>query len=56
MAKSRRRPTWTMVGCLGWEVYLPGEEGSGGFTVPVIGWALRSDGEARALVCTEHGP
>ena len=56
MARSRRRLTWTMVGCLGWEIHLPGEEGSGGFTVPVIGWALRSDGEIQALVCSEHGP
>jgi hypothetical protein len=46
-----------MLGCLGWEVWLPGEEGSGGFTVAVIGWAWRSDGEeCRAVVCTTKGP
>ena len=48
---------WSMLGALGWEVFLPSEDVSpGGRTFPLIAWAWGSDGEVRAVICTRKGP
>jgi len=58
VAKPKRRESkrWTMIGTLGWEVWLPCEEGSGGASFPVVAWAWSQTGEVRAVACGTRGP
>jgi hypothetical protein len=58
VAKPKRRKTqqrWSLLGALGWEVWLPLEKDSGGATFPVIAWAW-SQTEVRAVICGRKGP
>ena len=43
------------MGALGWEVWLPCEDRSGGAVFPVIAWAW-SQTEIRAIICGTKGP
>jgi hypothetical protein len=47
---------WSMLGAIGWEVWLPCEEGSGGASFPVVAWAWSPSGEVRAVACGNKGP
>lgn len=53
--KRRKKDRWSLLGAIGWEVWLPCEEGSGGAVFPVIAWAW-SQTEVRAIVCGNKGP
>lgn len=58
MPKTKRRKTtnrWSLLGAIGWEVWLPCEKDSGGASFPVIAWAW-SQSEVRAVVCGSKGP
>ena len=58
MAKPKKRETtrWSMLASIGWDVWLPCEEGSGGAAFPVVAWAWSATGEVRAVVCGSKGP
>jgi hypothetical protein len=51
--KSPRR--WSLLGALGWEVWLPPEKNIRGGSFPVIAWAW-SQTEVRAVICGGKGP
>lgn len=55
--KPKRKSTdrWSLLGAIGWEVWLPCEEGSDGASFPVIAWAW-SQTEVRAVICGRKGP
>ena len=53
--KRKKTQRWTLLGAIGWYVWLPCEEGSGGASFPVIAWAW-SQTEVRAVACGNKGP
>ena len=57
MAKAKRREAnrWSLLGAIGWEVWLPDVNKNGGAAFPVIAWAW-SQTEVRAVICGRKGP
>ena len=53
--KRRETYRWSLLGAIGWEVWLPLEKNSGGASFPVIAWAW-SQTEVRAVICGSKGP